>query len=121
MEPLLINKVGSLFIGISFFIYGAFCIFDPHMAEEFKRYKIPRMRWPTAILQILGSLTILFFIYLSPGDRWLAAIHGFFAVMMLVALGIRLSIRDKMVKTLPAIFYLVFCAFMFHHLWFFGN
>ena len=91
-----------LFSGLSFLVYGTGCFTSQHLRDEFVRYGFSRERRLIGFLQICGSLGLLAGMWLP----WLGkGGAGGLAVMMLVAVLVRIRIRDSFLKTTPAIFY----------------
>ena len=73
------------------------------MKREFERYRLKKLRVPTGLLQILVSLVLLLG-FINP--IFAIAASFFLSLMMLVALLVRLRIRDPWLLMIPAIFYL---------------
>lgn len=91
-----------LFSALSFLVYGTGCFTSRHLRDEFVRYGFSRERRLIGFLQICGSLGLLAGMWLP----WLGrGSGGGLAVMMLVAVLVRIRIRDSFLKTTPAIFY----------------
>lgn len=82
----------------AFLFYGVLCLFSPAMAAEFERYRLPRLRVLTALLEIAGALGLL----LAPTPLWEAAAAVGLCALMLAALLVRLRIRDPWYAMLPA-------------------
>lgn len=73
------------------------------MKEEFQRYQLSSQRNWIGALQIAGAIGLL------AGLKWpgmgQAAATGL-ALMMLIAVGVRFKIKNNLLQTMPAMFYL---------------
>ena len=91
-----------VFSALSFLVYGAGCFTSRHLRDEFVRYGFSRERPLIGFLQVCGSLGLIAGMWLP----WLGkGGAGGLAVMMLVAVLVRIRISDSFLKTTPAIFY----------------
>ncbi len=73
------------------------------MQREFERYRLKKLRVLTGVLQVLASLVLL----LGLVNQIFASLGALFlSVMMLVALFVRLRIRDPWLSMIPAAVYL---------------
>jgi hypothetical protein len=79
--------------------YGTLTLLSEAMITEFERYELGRLRVVIAILQIIGSLGLLAGFYFRP---LLGLSAGGFTVMMLLAVLVRVKIRDPIVAMIPA-------------------
>jgi uncharacterized membrane protein YkgB len=99
-----------LFSALSFLGYGLGCFFSSYLQQEFRRYQL------SAQCKLVGTLQCGAALGLIAGFRepWLgqAAAAGL-ALMMLVALGVRLRIRDSLLQMLPALGYLLLNAYLY--------
>lgn len=93
---------------LAFGCYGALTLLSGDMVAEFERYGLGRLRVFTATLQILGSLGLLAGYYSSP---LLLLSAGGFTAMMLLALLVRVRIRDPLVAMIPA--FVLMCLNLF--------
>lgn len=98
-----------LFSAGSFLAYGLGCFFSAYLQGEFRRYQLGAQCRLVGILQCLAALGLIAGFWLP----WLgqAAAAGL-VLMMLVALGVRIRIRDRFVQTLPALGYLALNAYL---------
>ncbi|GMN07695.1 hypothetical protein MTsPCn5_30840 [Croceitalea sp. MTPC5] len=93
-----------LFSAISFFGFGISCLITPYMVHEFERYGLPKYRVLNGYLQIAGALALLAGFY----EKSFAILASAgLAILMLLGFGIRIKIRDGIMKALPALCYLV--------------
>ena len=96
------NAALILFSAASFLAYGLACFFSTRTQREFVRYHLGALRGVVGVLQILGALGLL----LGFAHPWLGQVAaGSFTVMMLLAVGVRIRIKDTLLQTLPALFY----------------
>ncbi len=84
---------------IAFAGYGVHALLSSSMASEFERYGLARLRVLTATIQIVGSVGLAAGYFFRP---LLLLSAGGFAAMMLVALLVRIRIRDPIAAMLPA-------------------
>jgi hypothetical protein len=92
-----------LFSAISFLCYGVSCLLTVHMKQEFDRFGLARFRQLTAVLQLVGALGLLAGFAL-PILGCVAAAG--LALQMLLGFAVRLKIRDGVIQSSPALFYL---------------
>ncbi|MFN2261583.1 MAG: DoxX family protein [Psychroflexus sp.] len=95
-----------LFIGVSFLFYGFGCFISPKMKEEFSRFQLSSFqRKLTGILQIIGSLGLVFGYYLYDLIGFLAAVG--LGLLMLIGFGVRLKIKDNLLQSFPSLFFAI--------------
>ena len=94
---------------VSFLGYGTGCLFSKRMEREFARYHLRSRRFLVGGLQWAAGVGLL----AGLREPWMgqAAAAGL-ALMMLVAVGVRLRIKDTLMQTLPALFYLGLNAYL---------
>lgn len=98
-----------LFSALSFLGYGLGCFFSAYLQGEFRRYQLGAQCRLVGILQCLAALGLIAGFWLP----WLGqAAAGGLAMMMLVALGVRIRIGDNFVQMLPALGYLGLNAYL---------
>jgi uncharacterized membrane protein YkgB len=90
------------FSALSFLAYGTGCFTSRYLASEFVRYGFSRQRPLIGILQICGAASLLAGLWFPPLGK--AGSAGL-ALMMLVAILVRIRIRDSFLQTVPAILY----------------
>ncbi|WP_340106227.1 DoxX family protein [Rhodohalobacter sp. 8-1] len=100
----------SVAIAGFFLIYGIQCLRSPFMKKEFHRYGMnDGLRRVTGISQLVGAIGLLTGIYFS--------LLGFLSasglcLMMAVAFGTRLKIRDPLNQTLPSFFFMMLNGYL---------
>lgn len=84
---------------LAFASYGTSTLLSGGMVAEFERYGLARLRELTATLQIVGSLGLLAGYFFR---SLLLLSAGGFTAMMLLALLVRVRIRDPISAMIPA-------------------
>jgi uncharacterized membrane protein YphA (DoxX/SURF4 family) len=104
-----LNSVLILFSALSFLGYGSACFWYPPMKREFERYRLESQRTLVGGLQICAAIGLL----AGLSQPWMgrAAAVGL-ALMMLVAVGVRIRIKDTLLQTLLALLYLALNAYL---------
>lgn len=98
-----------LFSALSFFVYGLGCFFSGHLRREFLRYGLEGQRVFVGLLQGAGAVGLL----AGLSQPWMGmAAAGGLALMMAFAVIVRIRLRDTLVQTLPAVFYLLLNAYL---------
>jgi hypothetical protein len=98
-----------LFSALSFLAYGIGCFTSRYLSDEFVRYGFSRERRLIGFLQICGALGLVVGFWFP----WLGIVGaGGLAMMMLVAILVRIKIRDSFLKTTPAILYFLVNAWL---------
>lgn len=103
------NNAITLFSAISFLGYGVGCFTSRHLQKEFVRFGLSSLRQLIGLLQICGTLGLL------AGFRFPLlgqAAAGSLALMMLLAILVRIKIHDGFLKTTPAVLYFVVNAYL---------
>jgi hypothetical protein len=98
-----------LFSALSFLGYGSACFLSSYMKQEFLRYRLGSQRLLVGILQWCAGIGLF------AGISWpwigqLAAVG--LALMMLVAVVVRIQIKDSVLQTIPALFYLMLNSYL---------
>ncbi|MEQ1853630.1 MAG: DoxX family protein [Chthoniobacteraceae bacterium] len=103
------NFVLILFSALSFLAYGTACFFSWYMKREFERYRLGSQRTLVGGLQVCAAIGLL----AGLSQPWMgrAAAAGL-ALMMLVAVGTRIRIKDTLLQTVPAVIYLALNAYL---------
>lgn len=98
-----------LFSALSFLIYGTGCFASMHLQLEFQRFGFSAQRKLIGFLQICGALALVSGFWIPLLGK--AGATGL-ALMMLVAIIVRIRIRDSFPKTSPAILYCVLNTYL---------
>lgn len=108
MEPITFI---TAFTGISFIVYGINSFRSKRMIREFKRWGLADKRKIIGVCQCIGGLGLLVgFEY----DATIIISSLFIIIMMLVAILVRIQIRDNISDILPAIAYMLLCAIILY-------
>lgn len=103
------NLVLILLSAISFLGYGLACFRSPFIKGEFDRYRLGTQRLLVGVLQLAAAIGLVAGLNLP----WLGqAAAGGLALMMLVAVGVRIKIKDTALQTSPALFYLALNTYL---------
>jgi len=104
-----LNSVLILFSALSFLGYGSGCFLSPYMKREFERYRLASQRTLVGGLQCCAAIGLL----AGLSQPWMGrtAAAGL-ALMMLVAVGVRIKIKDTLLQTIPALIYLALNAYL---------
>ena len=98
-----------LFSSLSFLAYGTGALFTTAMRQEFERYHMGGQRVLVGLLQWAAGAGLLIGFYIP----WLGqAAAGGLALMMAVALVVRIRIHDKPYLMIPAAGYLALNAYL---------
>lgn len=105
----MLNAILIIFSAISFLGFGSACIGSPNMKREFKRYHLAAWRPLIGVLQLAAAAGLL----AGLNQPWTGrAAAGGLAMMMLAGVGVRIRIQDRLVRMLPALFYLALNAYL---------
>ncbi len=97
------------FSSLSFLAYGTGALFTTAMRQEFERYHMGGQRVLVGLLQWAAGAGLLIGFYIP----WLGqAAAGGLALMMAVALGVRIRIQDRPYLMIPAAGYLALNAYL---------
>jgi len=104
-----LNAALIVFSSISFFVYGLSCFVSPYIKREFERYGVAPQRTLVGGLQLAAAVGLL----AGLSQDWMGQMAaGGLALMMLVAVGVRIRIQDSLLQTLPALIYLLLNAYL---------
>lgn len=81
------------------------------MKSEFKRFGLEKFGALTAILELLGALGLLVGMILHP---LLLVSAGGLAILMLLGVVVRIKMKDSILISLPATFYMLLNAYIFY-------
>ena len=94
------------FTGVSFIAYGINSFISKRMIDEFKRWGLEDKRKIIGICQFIAGSGILI------GSEFkivLISSAVFIIIMMIVAIAVRIRIKDDISDILPAVAYMVLC------------
>lgn len=93
----------TLVSSISFLFFGAACLFDDRMKDEFIRYKLADKRKLTGFLQIVGGIGLWVGWLFSPLLALFACLG--LALLMILGFRVRIKIKDTWLQSLPSLGY----------------
>ncbi len=94
----------TLVSAISFLYYGITFFTNSGMKEEFSRYDLDKFRKLIGCLQFLGGLGLLVGLFCQ---TILVIASGGLALLMLIAFGIRLKMKDGFLLSLPSFTFMI--------------
>ena len=94
----------------SFILYGIAYFTSTQMKSEFKRFGLEKLGALTAVLELLGAVGLLVGMRFHP---LLLASAGGLAILMLLGVAVRIKMRDSLLISLPATFYMLLNAYIF--------
>lgn len=97
------------FSAVSFLGYGSACFLSAYIKREFERYRLGAQRTLVGGLQLCAAIGLLAGLSLPWMGR---AAAGGLALMMLVAVGVRIRIQDTLPQTIPALIYLALNVYL---------
>jgi hypothetical protein len=106
-----LNIILSFFSGVSFIFYGIASFKSKRMIAEYDRWGYLKYRHSIGSLQFIGGLGLIVGLFL-PSIIFVASFG--LTAMMMVAVLVRIKIKDDLFKMLPAIFYALVNAFLFY-------
>ncbi|MFM8470510.1 MAG: DoxX family protein [Limisphaerales bacterium] len=105
----MLNVALILCSAVSFLGYGTACFLSNSLKQEFVRYRFGSQRTLIGGLQLCAAVGLL----AGLSQPWMGrAAAGGLALMMLVAVGVRIKIKDTLLQTTPALFYLVLNTYL---------
>ena len=105
-----IDKIGVLISSFSFFAYTIYYFKSSKMKMEFKRFGLEKFGLIIIALQFLGATGLLVGLLFNP----LLIISSLgLALLMLAGFLVRLKLKDGILVSLPALFYMSLNAYIF--------
>lgn len=95
---------------LSFMAYGTTYFTSTRMKEEFKRFGLEKIGPLTAILELLGATGLLVGLKYQPV---LLLSAGGLALLMFLGIVVRMNVKDGLLVSLPALFYMLLNAYIF--------
>lgn len=80
------------------------------MKSEFKRFGLEKLGALVAVLELLGAFGLLVGMRLHP---LLLVSAGGLAILMLLGVAVRIKMKDSLLISLPATFYMLLNAYIF--------
>lgn len=105
-----IDKIGVLISSFSFFAYTIYYFKSSKMEMEFKRFGLEKFGLIIITLQFLGATGLMVGLVFNP----LLIISSLgLALLMLAGFLVRLKLKDGILVSLPALFYMSLNAYIF--------
>ncbi len=104
-----LNNAILFFSALSFLAYGTGCFTSRHLQREFVRFGLSSLRNFIGLLQIGGALGLVAGFWVPLLGQ---AAAGGLALMMFLAILVRIKIRDGLLRTLPAILYFLLNGYL---------
>ncbi|MAW65657.1 MAG: hypothetical protein CMD18_05615 [Flavobacteriales bacterium] len=103
-------QICSLFSSLSFFGYVITYFTSPQMKLEFKRFSLEKIGFYIIILELLGAIGLLVGLKIN----FILSISslGLF-LLMLSGVIVRIRLKDSILISLPAFFYMILNGFIF--------
>lgn len=101
----------AFFTGLSFIAYGINSFVSKRMISEFKRWGLANKRNAIGVCQFIGGVGLIL------GFQFKTALISssiFIIIMMLVAIKVRIRIKDNISDILPAIAYTILCVIILY-------
>lgn len=99
---MLLENILIYFSAISFIFYSINSLYSKRLISEFDRWGYGKFRILIASFQLLAGIGFIIGLYFS----FLISIVSFLLfVMMLVAIFVRIKVKDDVIEIFPAIFY----------------
>ena len=106
----IVPEIFEFFSAISFIIYGTLSFRSNIMKSEFKRWGISKFRFIVGCAQLTGGFGLLIGYYF----QIMTLISSFgLALLMLLGFILRLTVKDGVIKSIPAFFYLLVNLYIF--------
>lgn len=106
----IVPEIFEFFSAISFIIYGILSFRSNIMKSEFKRWGISKFRFIVGCAQLTGGFGLLIGYYF----QIMTLISSFgLALLMLLGFILRLIVKDGVIKSIPAFFYLLVNLYIF--------
>ena len=106
----IVPEIFEFFSAISFIIYGILSFRSNIMKSEFKRWGISKFRFIVGCAQLTGGFGLLIGYYFQ-----IMTLISSFGLTLLMLLGfiLRLTVKDGVIKSIPAFFYLLVNLYIF--------
>jgi hypothetical protein len=99
---MLLENILIYFSAISFIFYSINSLYSKRLISEFDRWGYGKFRILIASFQLLSGIGFIIGLYFS----FLISLVSFLlSVMMLVAIFVRIKVKDDVIEIFPAIFY----------------
>jgi len=105
-----LRNIVLIFSSISFLFYGISYFTSTKMKSEFKRFGLEKFGAVTAILELIGGLGLIIGLKFNP----VLVVSSFgLALLMFLGVLVRIKVKDSILITLPALFYMLLNLYLF--------
>ena len=105
-----LTQICSLFSSLSFFGYVIAYFASPQMKLEFKRFSLEKIGFYIILLELLGAIGLIVGLKIN----LILSISSLgLSLLMLSGVIVRIRLRDSILISLPAFFYMVLNGFIF--------
>ena len=109
---MLLENILIYFSAISFIFYSINSLYSKRLISEFDRWGYGKFRFLIASFQLLAGIGFIIGIYFS----FLIIVVSFLlTVMMLVAIYVRIKVKDNLIEIFSAIFYSLLNMIIFYN------
>ena len=109
---MLLENILIYFSAFSFIFYSINSLYSKRLISEFDRWGYGKFRFLIASFQLLAGIGFIIGIFFS----FLISIVSFLLfVIMVVAIYVRIKVKDNFVQIFPAIFYALLNLFIFYN------
>ena len=106
----MILKVFRIFSGLSHLSYGILALYHPFYVDEFERFGFSEFRLLIALGQVFCGIGLLLGFWKI---KLTEVSSGLLSIMMAGALITRITIKDGLIQSLPALGFLLINSFIF--------
>ena len=99
---MLLENILIYFSAISFIFYSINSLYSKRLISEFDRWGYGKFRILIASFQLLAGIGFIIGLYFS---FLISMVSFLLSVMMLVAIFVRIKVKDSVIEIFPAIFY----------------
>lgn len=104
-------NVMILISSLSFLGYGITYFISPQMKNEFKRFGLEKVGKLTAVLEILGAVGLLVGLKIQ---LILLISAGGLTILMFLGVAVRVKVKDSLLISLPALFFMILNFYIFY-------
>ena len=109
---MLLENILIYFSAISFIFYSINSLYSKRLISEFDRWGYSKYRFLIASFQLLAGIGFIIGTYFS----FLISIVSFLLfVMMVIAIYVRIIVKDNFIEIIPAAFYALLNLFIFYN------
>ncbi len=99
-----LRTLALIFSSVSFLFYGITYFTSTKMKSEFKRFGLEKFGTMTAILEIMGGVGLVIGLKFN---ALLVISSGGLALLMFLGILVRIKVKDSILITIPALFYML--------------